>query len=540
MSKLLNWFPDTFKPNDSQITILNEIDKAFDAGHKFVVCCAPTGSGKSFITKTISNTAAVVSENFKELITSYAAFKQQHGGGYASEEECLEEKPAGAFVLTITKTLQDQYKQLFDSIDVLKGKSNYQCDVDKDFTVETAPCLYLKGLKEDCWSKDRCPYYNARNKALISQLGALNYNMFFSLPDHVKNKEYIICDEASELEDQLVKQFTCNIEYDILKKSKISIPAFDNLNHNTIYKWINTIQSRIAVRVDELKTSIASNKNKVAESKIKEYSLLRNLHSKITTLLETWHDCEYIHEGVLGGINFIPLKVDKLSQYIFKHGKKIIFLSATIIDHANFCKTLGISNYKYIEVNSTFNPKNAPIYVNTKTKLSYNNLEKNLPVIVKQIKSICEHHKDVKGIIHTHTNAITKYLKNNIRGSRFIFREPGVNNEQLIELHNNENNSVMVSPSMLYGVDLKDELARFQIIVKAPFLPIKDVRVARIMQLDRNWYQNKMLGALIQACGRGVRSQDDYCATYILDGTIIEKVIESKSKLPKYFLERFV
>ena len=48
-----------------------------------------------------------------------------------------------------------------------------------------------------------------------------------------------------------------------------------------------------------------------------------------------------------------------------------------------------------------------------------------------------------------------------------------------------------------------------------------------------------MLSALIQACGRGVRSSQDHCVTYILDGSIIDKVITNKDKLPKYFLERF-
>lgn len=60
------------------------------------------------------------------------------------------------------------------------------------------------------------------------------------------------------------------------------------------------------------------------------------------------------------------------------------------------------------------------------------------------------------------------------------------------------------------------------------------------MKLDASWYTNKMLGTLIQSCGRAVRSKLDYCATYILDGAIIESVIKNKNKLPKYFLDRFV
>lgn len=541
MVDFVNNFPQGFTPNTSQVKILRDIESAFKAGTKFIVCCAPTGSGKSFISKTLSNTSGEPSDDFRELITSYAAYKQQGQGGYTYEDECIEERAFGTYALTITKTLQDQYKQLFEDIAVLKGKSNYICQVDDSKSVETAPCVLLPRLKEECCSENRCPYYNARNEALISQFGTLNYNMYFSLPDHLKKRKYIVCDEASELEDQLVKQFTCVVNYDALKKSKISIPTLSNRSHDAFFKWVTTVHVRIFEAIEGLKSFINSGKKHNRDTKLIEYLSLRSLHSRISTLLTTWHESEYICEGSTTGINFIPLKVDKLADHLFKHAEKVILLSATIIDHKNFCKSLGIDDYKYIEVGSSFDAKKAPIFVNTKIKLGYKNLEQNLPKIVKQVKEICDHHKQDKGLIHTHTNTITKYLKNSIYGDRFLFREPGVNNEKLLEQHyETDNPTVIVSPSMSYGVDLKDDLARFQIIIKAPYLPMKDVRVEKLMKLDRHWYQNKMLSALIQACGRGIRSKDDYCNTYILDGAIIEQVIMAKNKLPQYFLERFM
>ena len=541
-SNLLNAFPPDFTPNKSQVKLLTEIQSAFNDGYKFIVCCAPTGSGKSFISKTLSNAAKKPDQDFVELVKSYLAFKQSHLGGYTHEDECSEQQPFGAFALTITKTLQDQYKNLFKEIDILKGKSNYQCSIDENYSVELAPCLFIKGLKEDCWSKNNCPYYNARNDALTSTFATLNYNMFFALPNHVKRREYIICDEASELEDQLVKQFSCNIKYDFLKRCDISIPPFDNRNHSTVFKWVNALTVRVADRLEELKEILnTSNKNLQQESKKTEIIALRNLHARLELLITNWCECEYVYETSADGINFTPLKVNNLTKYLFNYGDKIILMSATIIDHKNFCKTLGIEKYKYIEVDSSFDPKNAPIYVNTKAKLSYSNLKQNLPKIKNQIKEICEYHSNEKGLIHTHTNTITSYLKQQISDSRFLYREPGVNNEKLLEQHYNTTSpTIIVSPSMGFGVDLKDDLARFQIIVKAPYLPMKDKRIEKLMKLDKEWYTNKMLSALIQSCGRGVRSANDFCVTYILDGSIIEQVISNRSKLPKYFLERFV
>jgi Rad3-related DNA helicase len=372
--------------------------------------------------------------------------------------------------------------------------------------------------------------------------------MFFSLPDHVKKREYLVCDEASELEDQLVKQFTCTLSFDILRKSEITITPFDGTNYSKAARWVNIMSVRISERVEELKDIVnkggknnkLSSKNYVDNLKTEIISL-RSILTKLNILEETWGVCEYIFETSIKSISFVPLKVDKLSKYLFDFGDKIVLMSATIIDHKNYCKALGIDNYKYIEVDSSFDPKNAPIYVATKVKLSFNNLNQNLPKIKNQIIDICNFHKNEKGLIHTHTNLITNYLNRNINEKRFLFREPGVNNEDILSQHyNTDDPTVLVSPSMGYGVDLKDDLARFQIIIKAPYLPMNDKRIERLMKVDPSWYVNKMLSSLIQSCGRAVRSKQDHCTTYILDGAIIDSVLKNRSKLPKYFLDRFV
>ena len=111
---LLKSFPEGFTPNSAQVKLLKNIDQAFSDGYKFVVCNAPTGSGKSFISKTLANSSDVPSENFKDLITSYTAFKIDQTGSYTHEDECEDEDAAGTFALTITKALQDQYKELFN------------------------------------------------------------------------------------------------------------------------------------------------------------------------------------------------------------------------------------------------------------------------------------------------------------------------------------------------------------------------------------------------------------------------------------------
>jgi Rad3-related DNA helicase len=216
-------------------------------------------------------------------------------------------------------------------------------------------------------------------------------------------------------------------------------------------------------------------------------------------------------------------------------------MSATIVDHKSFAKSLGITEYKYVEVDSTFDSTKAPIYISTANKLNRGNIQKVLPAMVSQISSICDMHKNEKGSIHTHTLQITQYLQKHLKSDRFLFRDVESKNENILSKHTRSTEpTVIVSPSMTFGVDLRDDLARFQIIVKGAFLPLSDVRIKRLFDEDKVWYTNKMLINLVQACGRGIRSKEDYCATYILDGTLFDIIIQNKGKLPKYFIDRFV
>jgi Rad3-related DNA helicase len=537
-------FPSQFTPNDTQLLLINNIEKAFNAGYKFVVCSAPTGSGKSFISKTLSDVSRSPDSEFEDAVNSYEIFRRTQQGGYVYSEETR--TPFGCFVLTVTKALQDQYQELFNDMSVLKGMSNYQCTYDTNFSVDIAPCTYLTGIKENCWNKNSCTYYSQRNKAIVSKFSALNYDMFFALPDHVKEREFIVCDEASELEDQLVKMFTCPIDFINLKKQEVGIPIPPTAtNYTSFGRWIQELSVSIEDRIQELKANITTTKKGLNDfqkaTKTKEILSLQNTHSKIKALVNTWSDSEYIIERHEKGITFTPLKVDRLSKYIFDSGKKIVLMSATIIDPASFCKGLGITNYKYIEADSTFDSKRAPIYISTKHKLNFSNLKSSLPQIAKQIENICDVHRNEKGIIHTHSNFITETLKKHLISDRIIYREAGVKNEDILNLHcTSDRPTIMASPSMSYGVDLKGDLARFQIIVKAPYLPVTDKRIEKLMKSDPNWYINKMISSFIQSCGRGIRSKKDFCTTYVLDGAIADVVLKNKHKIPKYFLDRFI
>lgn len=538
-ASFLSHFPDTFTPSKLQIDVINKIDRAFSAGKKFVICCAPTGSGKSFISKTLANTSDQPTEAFEQLIRSYDAYKVDFDGNYSYEQECKNEPSFGAFALTITKSLQDQYQELFTGTDSLKGKTNYVCDVDKNYDTELAPCTFAPMLRDTCWAENRCPYYNARNEALLSQFAVLNYKMFLSLPGHVKRKNYLICDEASELEDELIRQFSAEINYEKLDSYGISCEKLATDSRDRAFGWMNTLIDNISSELSNFLSKANKKQNLLSQVEKIKYHFLKNVHRSLTVIQSHWHECEFIIDIDAKRAIFTPLHANTLSKYIFNHGEKIVLMSATIIDHKHFAKSLGITDYEYIEVESTFDSNKSPIYISSKYKPSYNTLQNMLPGICEQIKLITEHHKNDKGLIHTHTNAITSFIKERLKDDRYLCRDTNNTNEDILKLHTESADpTVLVSPSLVYGIDLKDNLARFQIIVKLPFLPLSSKRIKKLFESDKDWYENKMLNAVVQAAGRATRNKDDFSSTYILDGNFINVVKRARSKLPKHFIDR--
>lgn len=539
VDNLLTYFPEPYTPSKQQALLIARIESALKK-HKFVICCAPTGSGKSLLAKTLGNRSDKPSDAFTNLITSYEAYKQDFAGNYVNDVDCLEEPPSGAFALTITKSLQDQYLSLFQNTDLLKGKSNYTCSVDDNFTVELAPCTFATKLKEKCWEENKCPYYNARNKALLSPFAVLNYKMFLSLPKHTKRKNIIICDEASELEEELVRQFSAEIDYAKLEHFGVKVPKLISDNKLRARTWIYKIIEQLVLENESFLALNSKAPKLITKLQKMRFQFLNNLHTSLTTIDSMWDKCDYVVDVCATKVYLTPLHANVLSQHIFNYGDKIVLMSATIIDHKHFAKQLGITDYSYIEAKSEFNAEKSPIYVSSKYKLNYQNLKNYLPKVCDQIKEIVTHHKNEKGIIHTHTQEITNIVQSKLgEDVRYLFRNLQATNEEILQEHYNSTGpTVLVSPSLMFGVDLKDDLARFQIIVKLPFLPLSSKRIKKLFKTDPEWYENKMLNAIVQASGRATRSKKDFSITYILDGNFVNIVKKSKNKLPKHFIDR--
>jgi Rad3-related DNA helicase len=74
--------------------------------------------------------------------------------------------------------------------------------------------------------------------------------------------------------------------------------------------------------------------------------------------------------------------------------------------------------------------------------------------------------------------------------------------------------------------------------VKAPFLSLADKMVsARLYKssVGNLWYKSDALMTVVQGCGRGVRSKEDKCVSYILDRQIVKLLGDNPGMVPKWW-----
>ena len=105
----------------------------------------------------------------------------------------------------------------------------------------------------------------------------------------------------------------------------------------------------------------------------------------------------------------------------------------------------------------------------------------------------------------------------NVKSKRLILAY-GEDREKMLKKHMlDKNNTVLLSPSMSEGVDLKGKLSEFQVLCKIPFPFLGDKSVKKKMLKWKWWYNVQTLRTIIQSIGRSIRSETDTAVTYILD-----------------------
>lgn len=216
--------------------------------------------------------------------------------------------------------------------------------------------------------------------------------------------------------------------------------------------------------------------------------------------------------------------------------KKVVLMSATIgpVDVAE----LGLQQKRvcYLQAAHPIPVERRQVQLVPVADISRGNLSQSVPILAAEIENIARYHEGEKGIIHC-TYQLATMLSEHLTDPRYMFHTK----ENKRDIYNNFRMSpliegrVLIASGMYEGIDLPDDLGRWQVIAKVPWKSLGDPAIKYKAEQDQDWYRWQTLKDLIQACGRISRHEEDQGVTYILDKSV-ERLLDSASHLvPSWF-----
>ena len=522
MTDILDAWPlPELTPRPIQEKALNWVEEVYP-DTKYFFIQAPVGAGKSLIGMTAAKWIADQSPHRKN-----------------------------AYFLTPQRILQQQYEREFNNLVALYGKSNYTCQT------RNTSCDIGGVLKPPC---ERCPYRHAKSLAMSTDNTVLNYNialLAFKYTQIFKPRPAIILDECHTAEEYLTEIDAASITSYGAKKYGVNWKEHDNLTDavqwtNEAYLpkvdlYLNDLEDELAHIINneyadptnaELKKLRELNKTQEHIDVIREITLQER--EQINQLFVYCHDRESKKfKRLNGGYNF--------KRILEPYGEKFIFMSSTILNYQGLCRDLAIDpeQSSYIDLTSEFEPEKRPVFFMPQMKMNAQwkapNNGSNRTKMLDKILEITEMHKEDSGIIHTGNFAIARWMIEELELSvpQKIFHhlpESGDDRNSVIDAFQKyPKPSLLISPSITEGLDLKDDLSRFAIIAKVPFGFLGDQWIKKRMNISKEWYNRRAMIDIIQGAGRIVRSAEDWGNTYILDESFRYLFQQSQDSVPDWW-----
>lgn len=454
-----------------------------------------------------------------------------------------QKKPSGGgtYILSPQKTLTAQYTKDFGDLGIreLRGRSSYRCD---DFGTDCDRGNILRKNSEDACRQ--CPYRAAKEEVISGTFGVTNFSYYLSemqSAGKLGRRSLLILDEGHNIETLLLNETDIQIKQKQLFEYGIQqLPTGTSIKHYR--EWTEEVaQSAIQSYIQE-EQKLEHSDSEAQVASFRKITSAQTMSNRLSRFLNSEDEQEWVAWTDKNAITIKPLTPKAhVGRLLFDHADMIIIMSATILDLKTFTRGLGISlqSCEFMALPSDFPQENRQICYRPIGSMNFSQQPKTLPALSEYVRHLLvEVHPNVKGIIHTHTRHINAVLAKSLRdlGDRIITYSDAKGRDQAVRDHiNSRTPTVLLTPGMTEGLDLKDDLSRFQVICKVPFPPLDEYNKAR-MKNDSAWYQWRTALTLVQSTGRSVRSNTDYATTYVLDSDFERFVAKNKSILPGWWL----
>lgn len=537
---MINWrsvFPEK-QPRDTQAQILDTLTEKWNDYDYFIVE-APTGVGKSAIGFCLSRWVSKMFES--------------GGDPYRFQGDA-------AYLTTINLALQEVYEKSYGDSGLLKlySADNFTCVLPPDELTcgeaRRSPRHSSPDSEKSC--EGRCPYVAAKQRFIRGKYGVLNFPYYLNetyYAGQLVPRRLLVVDEAHSLPDALRDFSSLDFTPRQLEEYVLQPPTFrsDNtMNPAAFRKWLEeTCFPKVKALHNTVKEQVANFKGSDTDPRFldllkKEARLDRAVcrYFRIIKLME--NEDNWVVETDSGVIKATPLSSRPFAgEALFnRESGKCLLMSATILDPDFYRRELNLPKEKTftIQVSSPFPKENREIYFYPAGKIDYRDVEGSLRDFKEAIDLLLKEHSGERGIIFVSSYNQARCLVSMLGNPRVRTHSNSLDRMGLMIWHENSPDGVLVSPSMHEGVDLKDDLSRFQIILKLPFPSLGSKVVRKRMNQDPEWYAMQVALKLVQSTGRSVRSETDWSKTYILDQSFGNWYSRWNHILPAYWKDSLV
>lgn len=491
-----------------QVKAIDEVVYEFNNGAQVVILEAPTGSGKTLIGERVADTLG--------LKTLYV---------------CSD------------KALMDQFGRDFKTAKLLKGRANYPTQNEGTKTADD--CTSTGGPDSMCWycdAQSTCPYQIAKQEALRAPLACTNTSYFLTEANYVgkfSGQQLVIADEADTLEGMLMGFVEYKVGARRIKDLGMGVPG-KGIHKATLVKWLREFSIKIAQRVHELTKQNHDDPARVVKQ-LRRLAQLREDTERVAGELQKEVDKGTNSEGEGkwlriydkdrdAGLCLKPVMVDGYgTRQLWRHSRKWLLMSATIISADEIADSLGLPlRWSLVKVPSTFPIANRPVIMAPVANVVYKEMDKAVPLLIKAIVAVMHKHPEDRVLVHTVSYRLAEQLTDGVRqewraqggrGRKILTYQTGSGKDRVMEEYRDTPGCVMFACSMGRGVDLPDDACRVQVIAKVPFMSLGDTQVSRRMHLagGQQWFVVQAIRDIVQMTGRAVRSETDWCITYVFD-----------------------
>lgn len=468
------------EPREIQAQALDELFRNWDNYDCFVIS-APTAFGKTALAKTLMNAFRSVS------------------------------------VITPTNLLVSQFLAEFPDTPTLSRLDTYHCSHwDRPCSVTRGKCLQFCSLKRE---GIRCPASGDLSEAKYRRgPGIYNYHTYLA---HKLYRDVLVVDEAH------------NLKPTIRDRQSLTIWGHDYRYPHNMWRYD---------QIGEWVSGLSPQKQKH-----KKIDLLREAITYDTPRFVVHRtEMEFSGKGTLRGesemrdcLKLEPVDIrDAPPMFWPSEIGKVILLSATIGPKDVVDLGLGGRRILYIDCKSPIPPANRPIVLLNIVSVNRNNMVESADLVAREIDQIAAYHQGEKGVIHA-TYQMATLLSTRLTGDRYLFHDRHNKQQQykLFRESTAESGRILIACGMYEGIDLPEDLGRWQVISKIPWGSLANPAIVHMTEKDPESYLWETIKTTIQACGRICRTPTDFGITYILDKSFRRIVEEGSYMLPEWFTD---